>query len=194
MKRPSLAGSFLKADFCWSAATSMAKPTIHTTMPTIASQPIERRSTAGDDRKCTGRGEQYPQALDCPGHEEPQRICLDLIESAVATVTPYPTEQERTESQCPQPDHHRHDHRPGVEIVAEDHRHGGDRQIGDAAGQIEVVLGLSPGRGHENDPVDDVGEQSAHREHGDRSNLAAAVASRQHHQRTDQQAEGDADN
>ena len=91
------------------------------------------------------------------------------------------------------PYHCRHDHRPGIDVVAEEQGDSSDCEIGDAAGQVEVVLGLRAVGGYEHHPVDGVGEQAAYCEHSDGADLRTAVASGEHDERTNQQAGGDSE-
>ena len=76
-------------------------------------------------------------------------------------------EQEATESSCPDKDEPGHDERRCFVVRAQDQRQDGDRYIGQAAGQIEVLLRLVDERVDEHQPVHTERSQDAphHRGH-----------------------------
>ena len=70
-----------------------------------------------DDGQRSRNREQHPEPLQRPGHEEPERIDLDLVEPPVTAVASHPTKQIGAEAQGPYGDHRCSDHRSRVEVA-----------------------------------------------------------------------------
>lgn len=130
----------------------------------------------GDDNQRRSQRERHPQRLDGPHVQEAHKVGLDLIKAIILAGFLHPAEEEGSQAGCPG-DHQRpHQHRPGVYARAEDQRQRDDGDVGQAAGQVKVFLGLLQKRRDEHQPLDDEDQPDHQGKDGDVLHLASALA------------------
>jgi hypothetical protein len=172
MKRPALAGSALKADFCGEPRDPQHDADDREPAERLAL----RRAQRDPGRR---RGDAHPGALHDPDAEEPQRAALDVVEAVVGAGAVDADEEEAGETHGPRGDHDREDPRAGVGCRGEREDAEGDDEEGSAAGQVEEPLRAPQRRRDEDDHLDGEGGDDGEGEQGDAGDGDPSLAPRE---------------